>query len=117
MEDNSETLWEFEDAMRFESPATYAIVHHDDGDITLEGGACHAEISDDWMSDTKRRIAALNRAGLSTSWGNAHIRRMQQALTEDELRAAFERFEAQLDWEMMKLLEMLDDLADDDELQ
>lgn len=38
MEDNNETLWEFEDAMRFESPATYAIVEHDDG-FTCDAGS------------------------------------------------------------------------------
>lgn len=104
--------------MRFESPATYAIVHHDDGDITLEGEACHAEIHDDWVADTKRRLDALRRAGFNPSWAHAHISRMQRALTEDELRGAWEGFEAQLDWEMMKLIELLDsDLADDDDLQ
>lgn len=104
--------------MRFESPSTYNIVHHDDGDVTLEGEACVAEIHDDWVADTKRRLNALNRAGISTSWGNAHISRMSGARSRAELRAAFERFEAQLDWEMDKLLEMLDsDLADGDDLQ
>lgn len=94
--------------MRFESPSTYTIVEHDDGDFTLEGEACVADVHDDWVADSRRRLDALRRAGFTVSWAHAHISRMQRAVTEDELRAAFERFEAQLDWEMDTLIEMLE---------
>lgn len=116
MNDNDEPhLWEFDEAMRFISPCTYHQVHHDDGDVTLEGHACTVEVHDGWFTDAKRRIDALNRAGISTATLGRRLAWMHQATDEAALRSGWEVFEATLEGLMDDLLDALDAQYDDED--
>src|SRR6188768_3434664 len=94
--DEEPRLWEYDEAMRFVAPHTYQAVDID-GERTLIGEATQAEISEDWVADTKRRIGALNRAGISTAPLARIISYMTHCTDDDGLRQSFDLFEATLD--------------------
>src|SRR6478736_9958033 len=100
-------LWEYEDAMRFVSPCTWHQVEHEDGDWTLEGEQCIVEVHDAWVADTKRRVDALNRAGISTACFARILDSMMRATSEAQVRGGWERFEATLDGMMGDLIDAL----------
>ena len=110
-------IWEYEDAMRFVSPCTWHQVHHDDGDVTLEGEQCVVEVSDAWVADCKRRIDSLNRAGISTAPLGRRLAWMQQSKDEETLRGGWEVFEATLEHMMDGLIEALHAKYDDETVE